>query len=62
MIKFFTMEFTSPVKAVPIIIPTAKSSILPLKANFLNSIKKFFIMIKTFLSIMYIIITYKGEY
>ena len=36
------MEFTSPVKAVPIIIPTAKSSILPLKANFLKLNKEIF--------------------
>ena len=42
MIKFFTMEFTSPVKAVPIIIPTAKSSILPLRAKFFKFNKEIF--------------------
>ena len=33
----FTKEFTIPVNAPPIMIPTAKSTIFPRKANFLNS-------------------------
>ena len=42
MNKLLTTELTNAVKAAPIIIPIARSIMLPLKAKALKSFKKFF--------------------
>src|SRR5699024_7909626 len=62
IITCFTMVFTTLLKAVPIMIPTAISSILPFIANSLNSFKKevfglltlFFVLIRQMLTLQII--------